>query len=308
MSSNLSIKQLETFRAVMRSGSVSVAARSLCRSQPAISSMISNLENKLGFDLFERNKGRLTPKPEAYFLLEETEAVLERLTRSTQLMSEVKNISRGNLRIACMPAAALFFMPHMIADFVKNKPNVNISMMMRSSSIVHDWVASQQYDIGYCEHPKERSSLNVEPIELEAVCAVHQDHPLAKLPLITPLDLDGIPLACIYAQHPISTQLENAFDAIEAKYNVRFELQNYISAFEFVEQQLCCCICDPISAASYNFYKSGQGKVIFKPFSPKMKFMHAIITPAHKPLSMLAKAFAENIQTGVQLFIEKQIK
>ena len=100
-------------------------------------------------------------------------------------------------------------------------------------------------------------------------------------------------------------QLQNIFDDIEAKYNVRFELQNYISAFEFVEQQLCCCICDPISAASYKFYKSVQGKIIFKPFSPKVTFMHAIITPAHKPLSLLAKAFAENIQTGVQQFIEK---
>lgn len=304
MDTNLSIKQLETFRAVMRSGSVSVAARTLCRTQPAVSSMIVSLENELGFKLFERNKGRLVPKPEAYFLLEETEAVLERLTRSAQLMAEVKNLSRGNLRVACMPAAALFFMPHVIADFVKDRPQVNVSMMMRSSSIVHDWVASQQYDIGYSELPKERDSINVEPIRLEGVCAVHQDHPLAKREVITPQDLDNVPLATLFAQHPINELVKFMFEEKGAHYHARFELQNYISGFEFVEQQLCCSICDPISAASYKLYKSGQGKVVFRPFAPTIVFDHAIITPAHKPLSRLAQAFAESIRIGVDKFIQ----
>ncbi len=303
MGSNMSIKQLETFRAVMRSGSVTVAARTLCRTQPAISAMIVSLEKEIGFELFERHKGRLIPNPEAYFLLEETEAILERLTRSTQLMAEVKNLTQGKLRIACMPAAALFFMPHIIAEFVKDKPDVQISMMMRSSTIVQDWVASQQYDIGYTELPHERDSYHVEPIHLEGVCAVHKDHPLAQKEVITPSDLDDIALATLYARHPDSEHLRMLFENKGIKYKPRFELQNYISGFEFVEQKLCVCVCDPISASSYKLYKSGQGNIIFKPFSPKVTFYHAILTPAHKPMSQLAKVFASRIKLGVEKFV-----
>ena len=301
--SNISIKQLETFRTVMRSGSVTVAAKTLCRTQPAISAMLVSLEKELGFALFERHKGRLIPNPEAYFLLEETDAILERLSRSTQLMAEVKNLTRGKLRIACMPAAALFFMPHVIAEFVKDRPEVEVSMMMRSSTMVQDWVASQQYDIGYSELPKDRDSFHVEPINLEGVCALHKDHPLALKEVITPKDLDNEPLAALYTRHSASEHVRMLFEEYGATYRPRFELQNYISGFEFVEQKLCACICDPISAASYKLYKSGQGNVVFRPFSPAITFDHAILTPAHKPMSQLAKVFADNIRQGVDKFV-----
>ncbi|MGI2942902.1 LysR family transcriptional regulator [Vibrio diabolicus] len=301
--SNISIKQLETFRTVMRSGSVTVAAKTLCRTQPAISAMLVSLEKELGFALFERHKGRLIPNPEAYFLLEETDAILERLSRSTQLMAEVKNLTRGKLRIACMPAAALFFMPHVIAEFVKDRPEVEVSMMMRSSTMVQDWVASQQYDIGYSELPKDRDSFHVEPIHLEGVCALHKDHPLALKEVITPKDLDNEPLAALYTRHSASEHVRMLFEECGATYRPRFELQNYISGFEFVEQKLCACICDPISAASYKLYKSGQGNVVFRPFTPAVLFDHAILTPAHKPMSQLAKVFAESIRGGVKQFV-----
>lgn len=305
MSSHLSIKQLETFRTVMRSGSVTVAAKTLHRTQPAISAMIVGLEKSLGLTLFERTKGRLVPTPEAHFLLEETDAVLERLGRSSQLMAEVKNLTRGRLRVACMPAAALFFMPHLIAEFAKERPDVEISMMMRSSAIVQDWIASQQYDIGYSELPRDRDSFNVEPIEFKGVCAVHIDHPLATLATISPKDLDNVPLAALYARHPITETLKQCFAEHDARFHPRFELQNYISGFEFVEHQLCCCICDPLSAASYRHYKGAQGKLVFIPFTPDIIYEHAILTPAHKPMSQLAKLFADSIRSGVERFVEQ---
>ena len=57
---NLSFQQLVTFREVMRSGSISQAARTVGRTQPAVSAMIANLEAELKFDLFVRERSRLT--------------------------------------------------------------------------------------------------------------------------------------------------------------------------------------------------------------------------------------------------------
>jgi DNA-binding transcriptional LysR family regulator len=306
MSTNLSIKQLETFRTIMRSGSVSEAARTLCRTQPAISAMLVSLENELAFKLFDRDRGRLIPKPEAYFLLEESDAILERLLRTSQLMAEVSHLSRGHLRIACMPAASLYFMPHVIAEFVQDKPAVNISMMMRSSLIVHDWIAAQQYDIGYAEMPKERDSIHVEPVILKGVCAVHKDNPLAQKAVITPEDLDGVALAALFSQHPNSEMLRFLFEERGVEYYPRFELQNYISGFELVEKKLCCSICDPMSAASYSISKPQRDVVIFRPFKPDTIFEHAIITPSHKPMSMIARSFIENIRKGLNELIDHQ--
>ena len=72
---NLSIRQLQTFREIMRSGSVTGASRVLGRTQPSVSAMLASLEAELGFELFERHKGRLIPKPEAHFFFEETQEI-----------------------------------------------------------------------------------------------------------------------------------------------------------------------------------------------------------------------------------------
>ena len=76
---NLTLRQLQTFREVMRSGSISDASRTLLRTQPAVSTMIANIERELGFSLFVREHGRLTPTAEAHYFLEEAEEVLDRL-------------------------------------------------------------------------------------------------------------------------------------------------------------------------------------------------------------------------------------
>lgn len=61
----MNLRQLEVFRAVMLTGSVSDAARLLHVSVPAVSRLLAHTESRLGFALFERIKGRLHPTAEA---------------------------------------------------------------------------------------------------------------------------------------------------------------------------------------------------------------------------------------------------
>ena len=55
------IRQLEAFRAVADSGSITKAARYLGISQPAVSRLVSDFSKTVGFDLFQRRRGILEP-------------------------------------------------------------------------------------------------------------------------------------------------------------------------------------------------------------------------------------------------------
>ena len=58
---DVNLRQLEIFYAVMKSGTVSGAAKHLHVSQPNVTRVLSHTEQQLGFALFERIIGRLVP-------------------------------------------------------------------------------------------------------------------------------------------------------------------------------------------------------------------------------------------------------
>lgn len=294
---NISFRQLQAFREVMRTGSVSEAARILGRTQPAASALIANLEAELGLCLFRRQRGKLVPTPEARYFVTQAEAILDRLALSTRTMLEIGSLAQGRLKIACMPAASMVMMPQLVADFLIDKPEVKVSLMMRASSVIEEWIASQQYDIGLSETPNTSGALDTEDFQLDCVCALPAHDPLAQLEVITAKDLSGLPMATLQEGHPnlIDTQL--AFKSQKADLVQRFELRNFHPAMVLVEKRLCYCICDPITAAGYLMARPEPRPVVFRRFQPRVVLGVSILQPAHRPPSALATKFAAILST-----------
>ncbi len=296
---NLTFRQLQTFIEVMRTGSVSQAGRSLGRTQPAISAMLAGLEKEIGFPLFERERGRLIAKPEAHYFMEEAEFVLSRLSQSARTLHEIGNLEKGKLRITCNPAASGFFMPRVVAGFLKDKPNVDVSLMMRSSPIVTDWIASQQYDIGFAETPEPRRTIRMENFRFPCVCAIPVNDPLAQKEKIVPDDLSGAPLALLFDEHMTFLQTRKAFADAGAELNQRFELRTFLPALQLVSQGLCYSICDAITAYSYGLRENENDTLVFRPFDPLIYLDMSLMTPANRPLSMLAMEFTKFLHSEV---------
>ena len=303
MSTNLSIRQLQSFVEIMRTGSVSAASRALNRTQPSVSTILVKLETELGFELFERRQGRLVPKPEAHFLFEEAALILDRINRTAQTMREIGDLDRGRLKIASLPGASLFLLPNMVASFVKDRPMVTASIMTRSSVKIHEWIASQQYDIGVAEIPPHTGGMNIQPIFLECVCALRKDDPLAAKPYLTPDDLDNVPMAALYPEHFTQQDARRVFEEAGKRFNIRFEMSIFIPGMTLVEQGVAYSLVDQISAASYQYSRGKDALLTFRPFRPRLPFDIAVLTPAHRPPSRLAEAFCKTIDQEVKRFV-----
>ena len=300
----MNLKQLSAFREVMLTGSVSEAARNLYRTQPAISSMIAGLEADVGFELFERRGGRLHPVPEAHYLFEEANAILGRLDSAARTMKSVRDLEQGTLRIVSMPGPAVFLLPTLISRFVGGRDGIKVSLISRSSTQVQQLVSVQQYDVGLADFGfmgAGESPLVTHDIErLECLCAMPANDPFAQKEAISARDLDGKPMATLYPGHPTVVQIEVAFEQADAALNVRFETQYFIPLLTFVERGLAYSVVDPLSAESYRLYRSGEEQLVFRPFSPTVYLQASIMTPAHRPLSNLAQAFASVLKTEIQ--------
>lgn len=294
---NLTLRQLRAFREVMRFGSISEAARAINRAQPSVSTMIANLEQELGFSLFERHKSRMIPTPEAQYFLEEVETLLDRLEVSERTMKQIGDMKNGMLKVACLPAASHFLLPREIVKFTQDKPELEVSLMTGSSPMVEELVASQQFDIGLAETPQPRGTLNIRTFEYDCLCAVHPDSPLASLSVITPKDLDGYPMAALFRDHPLNKKIRGAFEESGAKMYQRFDVQNSLPAFELVENNVCSAIFGAISVASYQIYRADNPRLVFKPFAPRITTSISILTPAQRPTSLLAESFFEQLES-----------
>jgi DNA-binding transcriptional LysR family regulator len=83
-------RHLEVFDAVIAAGSISRAAAQLNLSQPAVSIALANLEESIGFKLFQRDRGFFAPTREAFLLQDEMAQGLLALSRVSQRISEIR--------------------------------------------------------------------------------------------------------------------------------------------------------------------------------------------------------------------------
>ena len=107
----LNLRQIEVFRAIMLTGSISKAAQLLNVSQPAISRLLSYTESRIGLVLFERIKGRLYPTPEARRLYQVVEQVHNSVQRVNEVATDLIEKRHGSLHIAVSPSLGQTLIP-----------------------------------------------------------------------------------------------------------------------------------------------------------------------------------------------------
>ena len=107
--------EIETFRALMRSGTTRKAAAQLHVTQPAISQSLKRLEAQAGMVLFQRAGGRLVPTPEARALWTEVERVFIGMDAIEHRLRSLRDFGVNQLELSCYPAFGLGFMPRALA-------------------------------------------------------------------------------------------------------------------------------------------------------------------------------------------------
>jgi DNA-binding transcriptional LysR family regulator len=120
----LSLRQIEVFRAVMISGSINGASHILRVSQPSLSRVVKRTEDVLGFNLFERVKGRLIPTKEAGALLTMVGRVYQQLD---ELGDAVERMTRGDdglFRFGTTGSPGRCLVPAAIANLHRDLPKL----------------------------------------------------------------------------------------------------------------------------------------------------------------------------------------
>lgn len=183
--SDLDLRLIRVFLAIVDAGGISVAQGSLNVGQSTISTQLATLETRLGFRLCERGRGgfRLTAKGLRFAELART------LVGAVEDFSmQARNMDRklvGALRIGMIghtPFSENSRISHAIARFRQRDEAVRLFIKVCSPSAMEEQLLSGELDIavGYFWH--RTASLHFTPLFLERqVAYCGQQHPLFAL-------------------------------------------------------------------------------------------------------------------------------
>lgn len=183
---HLTFRQLSVFEAVARHRSFSRAAQELHLSQPAVSMQIKQLEENVGISLFEQ-LGKKTYLTEAgHELYHYSRAIAQQLNEAEEVLSELKGLKRGKLKIS-VASTANYFAPQLLATFSQRFPTVTVSLDVTNRQALLQQLVNNEMDMAIMGQPPEG---------LDLVAESFMDNPLVVIaPLNHPLVHEqGIPL------------------------------------------------------------------------------------------------------------------
>ena len=283
----------------MRAGSVSGAARTLGRTQPALSAAVKEMEKRLDFQLFTRENGRLQPAPETYFLLHRAEEIIGQVEHLEQMMRTGGAATAAKIAVISMPVLSEHFLPGVIAAFTTNHPQAGFHLAVERSADVLAAMEAQRFDVGLAERGQTNNLVNCRQFEVPCVCALPGDDPLLAKRFITPADLAGRACVSSLPNHHIARAVRVAFEEAGVPLNPKFEMQNGAAQYEIIGVGAEFGFFSPLNAWIYRRLWPKSQRLAFRRFVPEVSYQFSIITPTRRPLSQVATAFAEKLERDV---------
>jgi molybdate transport repressor ModE-like protein len=120
----LRLRDLQILMAVARHGSMSKAARELRVTQPAVSGVITSLEDAIGERLLERDNQGVEPTRYGHALLQRSLVVFDELKQGIRDIEHLADPTLGEVRLGCVDSIASTILPRIIETFSERYPQV----------------------------------------------------------------------------------------------------------------------------------------------------------------------------------------
>jgi len=171
LSKHASFRQLNTFHAVARLGSVSLAADEMHLTQPAVSIQIGTLEESAGTPLLQRTGRGIRLTEAGELLAGYAGRILDLWREAGEEMATLQGVFSGTLRVGAITTAE-YLLPPILVNFAKEHPKVKLKLQVGNRDEIVRMLAGQEIDVAIMGRP---------PAELKTDSSAFAKHPMAFL-------------------------------------------------------------------------------------------------------------------------------
>jgi len=284
------LPQLSVFEAVARLGSFTKAGEELFMAQPTVSVQMKKLSETIGLPLVEQVGKRVQLTDAGRVLHEGCLDLFKALARVEQNLADLRGLEAGRLQLA-VSTTAEYFMPRILAEFVKYHPKVEVSLQILNRSALLDRMSRNLDDLyvfGGAPEGDDVVSHRILPNPIVALA--HAGHPLA---------LDKNISFARFAEEPFLMRETGSGSRVTAgelftKHGIKPRVRMELSNNEAIKQAIIA----GLGVSIMSRYALGLDvpheqlavlDVQGFPIDPGWDFVH----PTGKQLSLVAKSFME---------------
>ncbi|BEG75996.1 LysR family transcriptional regulator [Achromobacter xylosoxidans] len=288
----LNIRQIEVFRAVMITGTIRGASELLFVSQPAVSRLLSHTEERIGFPLFQRVRGRLHPTLEAKKLLHEVEIVYDGVQRVNDMARELFEHQEGILNIVASPSLGQMLIPTAIASYRHTHPNVKLTFHYLTHVPLTDRLLKRQADLAITILPINHPNLEQEEIATaNLVCICPYNHPLSRRASLQVKDLLAYPFISYERSSPFGQMVQSMFEQSGETLRSVVEVGSPQNACALVQAGAGIALVDQFSARSWS-----ASRFVTRPIETSPPLKAYLLRLRDEPMSQISQSFMDTLK------------
>jgi DNA-binding transcriptional LysR family regulator len=252
--------QLITFIEVAKLGSFSRAGQKVFRTQSAVSAQIRQLEQEYGEKILDRRAKsvRLTPGGEVLF--EYAQRLLTLRDESLRAVADQGISPRGILAIGANEATCLYVLPEMFAEYIREYPEVQISVYRNFSRKILERVEDGAVDLGIVSLPVKSHSIKVHSIFRDQLMVmVSSRNPLAKQKSVSVEEVAKQPLI-----FPKTGYTRQALDKLFRPYRAELQIKMELPSVGMIKRFVVAGVGVSLISASFanDEVRSGEAKLL----------------------------------------------
>lgn len=276
----------------MLTGTTIAAANMLNTTQPSISRALGQIQAAAKLKLFELDRGRLRPTPEAVMLFEAVQRNFLGLEAIEETVALLRRSGIGRLRVACTPALGMSVMPAVMAKFKTHQPDVHITLRTISSYDVREGLLNGLYDLGVTTNclDLEGAQLQTKVVDqVGAVCVMSRSHHLATNVHVAPRHFQSETLLTLDREDELSDEWRRALRQAKVRPSSVIETTYSATICRLAEAGAGIGVVNPYIASVF----SEVLRVV--PLKPSIDVKVFVAYPRHVSMSALASALISQI-------------
>ena len=165
---NLTLRHLKTIQAVCAHGKITLAAKELGLTSPAVTLQIQQVEQEVEGQLFDRTKAGMIPTEIGIAFLDTARSIYDQLHTLEDSINSIKGLGAGTLRLGVV-STGKYFAPRLMAAFSKEYPDIEMQLFIGNRQETVHKLKNHDVDIALMGRP---------PREFDVRSEIFGDHPL----------------------------------------------------------------------------------------------------------------------------------